>query len=39
MTFWFVVLKLAGPLVAWSWWWFFLPSVPLFVELVKLILR
>lgn len=24
----FIMLKLTGPLVAWSWWWLLMPIVP-----------
>lgn len=38
LDFWvtlYVVLKLAGPCAAWSWWWLLVPAVPPLVEFVK----
>lgn len=31
----FVAAKLAGPCAAWSWWWLFMPGVPVLAEIIK----
>lgn len=31
----FIACKFAGPCAAWSWWWLFLPMIPILTEIVK----
>lgn len=31
----FIAAKLAGPCAAWSWWWLFMPVIPVFAEIIK----
>jgi hypothetical protein len=35
----FIAAKLAGPCAAWSWWWVFMPVVPVLAEIIKYLVR